>query len=182
MLLFGWLCYRFLNTVHDKPATLLFLASECAVAVMVLTRRATDQISVRSVDWIIGFGGTMLPMLVAPSGGGSNLAVGLLLMGLVISLSAKFTLRRSFGVVAANRGVKRSGLYGAVRHPMYLGYFVTYAGFLVLHPSVLNGMLIAAWAILQIMRIHAEETMLMRDPEYQSHAANVRFRLLPYIY
>jgi protein-S-isoprenylcysteine O-methyltransferase Ste14 len=180
--LFAWLCLRFAGDLKEEPANLIFLVSEGAVALMVLLRRATDQISLNPVDWIIGVGGTLLPMLVSPADGGWSGGVGLLAAGLMISLVAKLTLGRSFGVVAANRGVKRSGVYGAVRHPMYLGYFLTYAGVLLLNPSLWNSVLLLTWAALQIARIEAEERILMLDPAYQDHAGRVRFRLVPFVY
>lgn len=180
--LFAWLCLRFAGSLQDQPANLIFLISEGVVALMVLLRRSTDQISLNPVDWIIGVGGTMLPMLVNPSGGGWGGGAVLLLAGLAFSLVAKLTLGRSFGVVAANRGVKRGGIYATVRHPMYLGYFVIYVGVLLVNPSLWNGALLLAWAGLQIARIQAEERVLMLDPAYRDHAERVRFRLVPFIY
>ena len=180
--LFVWLCTRFAGSLADKPANVIFLASEAVVALMVLLRRATDDISVRPGDWAAGFAGTLLPMLLNPVGGGWVGGAVLMAFGLVISLGAKLSLRRSFGIVAANRGIKRSGLYAAVRHPMYLGYFLSYAGVLMLNFSLWNAALLAVWGALQILRIHAEERILMADAAYQAHAARVRFRLLPFVY
>ena len=180
--LFIWLCSRFIGSLGAHPLNVFFLISEGVVAAMVLLRRPTDKISINPVDWFTGIAGTMLPMLLSPSGGGAIAGAVLLLAGLVISLGAKFSLRRSFGIVAANRGVKRTGLYAAVRHPMYLGYFLTYGGTLLLNPSWLNALLLAVWAMLQVARIRAEERILMRDAAYQEHALKVRFRLLPFVY
>ena len=88
-------------------------------------------------------------------------------------------LRRSFGVVAANRGVKRSGLYAAVRHPMYLGYLVTYIGAFAVNPSSWNAVLLSVWLVFEVLRIFAEERILMQDEAYREHAAKVKFRLIP---
>lgn len=180
--LFVWLGYRFYSTLDENPSNLFFLISEGAVALFVLFRRSTDQISVKPADWASGFVGTMLPMLISPAENGLSTGVVLLIAGVAVSLGAKFSLRRSFGVVAANRGVKRNGLYGAVRHPMYLGYFLTYAGVLMLNPSLYNAALLAIWAVFQIARIVAEERILFQDPAYQAHAETVRFRLVPFVY
>lgn len=180
--LFAWLCLRFFGSLQEQPANVIFLVSEGLVALMVLLRRSTDQISLNPLDWAIGVGGTLLPMMVNPSGGGWFGGAGFLLVGLIMSLVAKLTLGRSFGIVAANRGVKRRGIYAAVRHPMYLGYFLTYAGVLLLNPSLWNGVLLLVWAALQIARIQAEERVLMRDPAYREHAEHVRFRLVPFVY
>lgn len=182
VLLFGWLCSRFYQSLDETPFNLFYLFAEGAVALFVLFRRTTDQVSTRPYDWTVGFVGTMLPMLVIPSGNGWSTGVVFLLAGLFISLGAKLSLRRSFGVVAANRGVKRTGLYAAVRHPMYLGYFLTYAGILMLNPSLFNLGLLSLWAVMQIARIVAEEKVLFQDETYRAHAEKVRFRLVPFVY
>ena len=181
-ILFVWLSYRVLVNLDNAPVNLLFLVSEGAVALFVLFRRTTDQISVRPFDWIIAFVGTMLAMLVTPSGGGWVGGVVFLLAGMLLSLGAKFSLRRSFGVVAANRGIKKGGLYAAVRHPMYLGYFLSNAGVLMINPSWLNAAVLGMWAVCQIVRIHAEERILLQDADYRDHAQKVRFRIVPYVY
>ena len=181
-LLYAWLVYRLIGVVAAEPGNLVFLMSEGLVAAFVIFRRSTDQISLRVSDWAIGILGTMLPMLVAPSGGGWTGWGALMLVGLAISLGAKLSLRRSFGVIAANRGVKKTGLYAVVRHPMYLGYFITNGGMILLNPSPGNAALLAAWTACQIYRIHAEERMLMQADDYRSHAQKVRFRLLPFVY
>lgn len=180
--LFVWLCYRFYGSLGETPFNLFFLISEGTVVVFVLLRRATDQISVKPVDWAAGIVGTMLPMLLVPSGNGWSGGVVCLIIGMALALGAKVSLRRSFGVVAANRGVKSDGLYGAVRHPMYLGYFLANAGALILNPSILNACLLAFWAACQVTRITAEERVLLQDPIYKAHAEKVRFRLLPLVY
>lgn len=180
--LFAWLCTRFYQSLDETPLNLFYLFAEGSVALFVLFRRTTDQVSTRPYDWTVGFVGTMLPMLVIPSGHGWSGGVIFLIAGLFISLGAKLSLRRSFGVVAANRGVKRTGLYAAVRHPMYLGYFLTYAGILMLNPSLFNLGILSLWAVLQIARIVAEEKVLFEDAAYRDHAAKVRFRLVPFVY
>lgn len=181
-LLFAWLVYRFIGSAAEQPANILYLVSEGLVAFFVIFRRATEQISVRPMDWLIGITGTTLPMLAIPTGGGWIGATVLMIAGLAISFGAKLSLRRSFGIVAANRGVKRTGLYAMVRHPMYLGYFLVNGGMVLLNPSWWNAALMATWTACQIYRIHAEERMLMQAVEYRSHAEKVRFRLVPFVY
>lgn len=180
--LFLWLTYRVFHSLGETPFNLLFLVSEGAVALFVLFRRSTDQISVRPLDWATALIGTMLPMMIVTTGGGWAGGVVFMLAGLVLSLGAKFSLRRSFGVVAANRGIKTGGMYAAVRHPMYLGYFLVNAGALMVNPSWINVALLGAWAVCQIIRIHAEERILFGDQSYREHARKVRFRVLPFVY
>ncbi|CAN5387701.1 isoprenylcysteine carboxylmethyltransferase family protein [soil metagenome] len=177
--LYAFLVYRFAGSLMDKPANILIVVSEGLIAALVLFRRSTDQISLKPSDWIVGVLGTALPMLVQPTGGGWNGGIILLAGGLLISVAAKLSLRRSFGIVAANRGVKSTGLYAAVRHPMYLGYLVTYIGAQLLNPSIWNAVIFVLWLGFEIARIHAEEAVLMQDEAYRAHAVKVRFRLIP---
>ena len=73
----------------------------------------------------MGFAGTLLTLMVVGSDGAALPYGGMLMfLGFGIAVSAKLSLCRSFGVVAGNRGVRTGGLYGLVRHPMYLGYFL----------------------------------------------------------
>jgi protein-S-isoprenylcysteine O-methyltransferase Ste14 len=179
LVLYGWLVYRFVGSLAEQPANLMFIASEGLIAAMVLLRRSTDQISLRPMDWLTGALGGFLPMLVIPAHGGFAGGAVLLAAGFLISLGAKLSLRRSFGLIAANRGVKRSGLYALVRHPMYLGYLIAYSGTLMLNPSIWNAVLLTLWFGFEIVRIYSEEAILMQDPAYQEHAQKVRYRLVP---
>lgn len=185
VLLYGFLVYRFASAMSDHPLSILYLITEGIVMLMILLRRSTDQISVSPKDWTIAFAGTFLSMMVIPGEPVVGLAgVGgvLLMVGFAISLAAKLELRRSFGLVAANRGLKTRGVYGLVRHPMYLGYLLIQAGMLMVNFSIWNVAIVGCWAILQIMRIDAEERVLSQDPVYRSHAERVRSRLIPGIY
>lgn len=53
-------------------------------------------------------------------------------------VGAKLCLWRSFGLVAAHRGLKAGGLYAVVRHPMYAGYVISHVGYLLVAPSWWN--------------------------------------------
>jgi protein-S-isoprenylcysteine O-methyltransferase Ste14 len=96
-----------------------------------------------------------------------------------VHLAAKLTLRRSFGVIAANRGVKLSGPYRIVRHPMYLGYMLTQAALIVSGPSLRNCLLVACCWTLQVARILAEERVLRADARYADLMRTTPHRLVP---
>jgi protein-S-isoprenylcysteine O-methyltransferase Ste14 len=105
-----------------------------------------------------------------------------MIAGLLLNISAKVALNRSFGLAAANRGVKRAGPYRLLRHPMYAGYAMTQIAFLLLNPCLWNlGVYALSWSV-QILRIRAEEKVLLEDPAYRAYAGEVRFRLLPGVY
>ena len=165
-------------------ASIILLISEGAVVVFLLVRRPTEHISRRPGDWLVAAGGTFLPLMA--ENGGANLfpaaGMAMLTVGTLLHISAKFFLNRSFGLVAANRGVKKEGPYRIVRHPMYAGYMLTHVGFLLAQGSLRNFFLYAAlWTIL-VLRIRAEERVLLEDPAYRSFAEKVRYRLIPGVY
>jgi len=164
---------------------LLLLAESCVVF-FVLFRRATNSISLRPLDWALGFGGTLAPMLVIASSDIPLVPVALcsflIIGGMLFQVYAKFTLRRSFGVIAANRGVKVSGPYRFMRHPMYAGYTLTHLGFLLSGPNWWNFFVYSLGLALNISRILAEERVLMADPAYQELSRKVRYRLVPHLF
>lgn len=181
--LLGLLAQRLLSDLSDKPINLVFLLAETMVIVFVAIRRRASDLSLRPADWLTGFAGTFLPLLVIGSNG-AGYAPGAVLMlaGIGISIASQLSLRQSFGVVAANRGVVTSGLYGMVRHPMYLGYWFSQTGFLLTNPTTWNAVVWVLWATCQFHRIRAEERVLSADREYAAFKQRVRFRLIPLIY
>ncbi len=165
---------------------LLYLADQSLVVGFILLRRPTDAISRRPADWINGLAGTFLPLLLLPASGTPLVPMAacwaLMLLGTATHLAAKLTLRRSFGVVAANRGVKLSGPYLLVRHPMYLGYMLSQLGFFLAGPHLANLLILAGLWTLQIGRILAEERVLGADAAYGALVRRTRWRLVPGVY
>jgi len=106
------------------------------------------------------------------------LAAGMQVAGLFVQIYAKWSLRRSFGLLPANRGVVVAGPYRIVRHPMYLGYFVTDLGFLVANFGVRNVVVVLAQWTLQVVRIVKEEQLLSNDSTYREYMSRVRYRLV----
>lgn len=183
VVLLGLLAYRLVPDLADKPVNLLYLVSETMVILMVTFRRTANAISRRSADWVIGFAGTLLPLMVARTAGAPIPYGGtLLFLGFCIAVGAQLSLLRSFGVVAANRGVRTGGLYGLVRHPMYLGYFLTHVGFLLTNPSLWNIAVCVVWTGCQLYRIRAEERVLSADIAYVAFTRRVPYRLVPFVY
>jgi protein-S-isoprenylcysteine O-methyltransferase Ste14 len=185
--LFAWFVYNILAdfVVTRNIFDLILLASESAVLIFVLLRRSTVDITRSPLDWALGFAGTIIPLLVLPAEGPLvPIIVILVLMlgGAALQITAKFFLRRSFGVVAANRGVKAGGPYRVIRHPMYAGYMLTQLGFLLDNPTHWNLAVYAAcWAV-QLGRILVEERLLLNDASYRELAERVPYRLIPRVF
>jgi len=69
-----------------------------------------------------------------------------------------------------------------VRHPIYLGYFVTHVGFLLANWSPRNIALYIVTCFFQISRILAEERILREDESYRAYCQRVRYRVVPFIF
>ncbi|WP_174301729.1 isoprenylcysteine carboxylmethyltransferase family protein [Caulobacter sp. S45] len=165
----------------------IMVASEALVALFILIRRPTTEVTQRGGDWALAFAATVGPLLAQASSSGHplvplGLGVLLLLSGLAFQVWAKLTLRRSFGIIPANRGVKASGPYRLMRHPMYLGYVTVHIGFLLLSPNLWNLIVYGLSFAVQIVRIQAEERLLSQDPAYAAFQARTRFRLVPGVF
>lgn len=180
-LLAGLAVYRLSPAVIAHPQVGVFLFAELLdVALIVLQRPGEVSVGIRPI--LVGFGGTVTALLIVPNGvqlAPNVVSTVLIFSGLVLSIFAKFSLRRSFGLVAANRGVKSGGLYRLVRHPMYMGYMINHVGFLLLYLSPWNVAIYALTWILLWMRTEEEEKVLRRDPGYRDYAERVRSRLVP---
>jgi protein-S-isoprenylcysteine O-methyltransferase Ste14 len=155
-------------------------------AVLFLTRRSPTTVSRSVSDWLIAFAGTFGASLLRPGGidHAWNEAVGLSLqiIGVALGIWGYLTLRRSFGLVPAHRGLVTSGVYAVVRHPLYTSYVVAEVGYLVQSPRLWNlGVLLLVWTC-QIVRIRCEERLLCKDPEYGLYRQRTRWRLLPGIW
>jgi len=182
LLLFASLVVGVSQTIDVRPYNVLVLVSEGLVAFFVIVRRPARNITMRPLDWTIALAGTALAMFVR-AGGRPLLPqiVGTVLMfvGLSLAIWAKLSLRRSFGIAAANRGAVMAGPYRFMRHPMYGGYIVVYVGFLLNNPLLWNLCVYGVTAILLVLRVLAEEKILKADPAYDAYSGRVRFRLIP---
>lgn len=101
------------------------------------------------------------------------------LTGFCLQIGALISLRRCFGVLPADRGLVTDGLYGFVRHPLYLAYMLSQGGYMLNNPSAPNLALLTAATGFQLLRIRYEEDMLGRNGTYSAYAEGVSYRLLP---
>jgi protein-S-isoprenylcysteine O-methyltransferase Ste14 len=79
--------------------------------------------------------------------------------------------------------VVSTGVYGLVRHPMYLGASLMFVGGPLLLGSVYGLPLGLALVLLLVLRIAGEERLLARVLEgYEAYRGRVRYRLLPHVW
>ena len=184
VLLWLWLVWRV--ELSDNIFAPLLLASESTIAFFTLIRRPTERLSMRLGDWILAMTATSAGLLIVPGEPPLEalvpLGIGLFVGGNLFQLWAKLVLRRSFGVAPANRGIKISGPYRFVRHPMYLGYGFIHMSVLMLMFTPVNVVIYAIGWWAQILRLKAEEAILSQDPEYAAYMQTVRWRLIPGVF
>jgi protein-S-isoprenylcysteine O-methyltransferase Ste14 len=129
---------------------------------------------------MLALAGTFLPtaMRLAP---GDLFWLGEIIqvVGLTGMVAAAITLGRSFGIAPADRGLRTTGLYAWIRHPLYAMEICYFAGYLVANPSWRNLAVLTADTALQLFRALREERILK---DYASYAARVRWRLLPLVW
>ncbi|RDK02378.1 isoprenylcysteine carboxyl methyltransferase [Paraburkholderia lacunae] len=111
-----------------------------------------------------------------------SIGAALQVSGICWQLVAKASLRRSFGILPANRGVVSCGAYRFVRHPMYLGYLVADIGFLLTNFDLQNVLVYGFQFALQGGRILREERILSSDENYRRYKGNVRYRVIPGVF
>lgn len=185
-LILGLLFLRFmlLNlsdlTVTLRLSTLLMLTKVTADTFFYLTRKPAQQISTSLYDWVIGIVGAWTNFFfVSTAGTDSWIATTIQIAGLSLQVAGILSLNRSIGFVAANRGVRTSGMYRFVRHPLYFAYTVSFLGYLLNHFTTHNLIVYGVMLGMFILRILAEERLLSRDPAYREYMQKVRCRLLP---
>ena len=79
--------------------------------------------------------------------------------------------------------VVSTGVYGFVRHPMYLGGILMFLGAPLLMGSIIGILVGLVMTALLMVRIVGEEALLTRDlAGYKEYKQKVRYRLFPYIW
>lgn len=164
----------------------LYVLYQTMVVLFLLFRRSAQHISPRPSDHVVATVSTILPLLALPPTQDNILPLPLLLLifaaGTVLHLGAKLTLRRSFGILPANRGIKTGGVYRIVRHPMYLGYLLVELSLVLAGPLAWNIAILLAGCLLFGLRIFAEERLLGQSPDYRELCRTTRYRLIPGVY
>jgi protein-S-isoprenylcysteine O-methyltransferase Ste14 len=131
--------------------------------------------------WALSMAGTALPLLLRPSDAGGLIELGTAtqVAGLALLATALLSLRRSFAVVPANRGIRDGGLYRIVRHPVYSSELLVILGVVLTNPTAANLVIALCECALQFARACAEERFLAADPVYQAYRTRVAYRLIP---
>ena len=169
---------------RQRVSSLLALVLALVVGVIFLVRETPKQINLRWRDWIAGLCGGYMALFLRPAPEVNDMLVLQILQGVGIGIAiiGVLALNTSFGMVAANRGVKTSGIYRYIRHPIYTGYIIQFSAYWAQNITTRNTIILFLWIMFEIARIFIEEQHLSRDPAYANYMQKTRWRLLPYVF
>jgi protein-S-isoprenylcysteine O-methyltransferase Ste14 len=182
--LFAWANFSSWRAT-GRPTGLGATVLESWTAALFLLRREPLAVSRSALAWLAAPIGSFGMLLARPGGSGGMPhapAEALQLGGVALALVSLGVLGRSFGLVAANRGVRTGGPYRLVRHPVYLAYVVTNFAYVAENPTSRNLALVILTLAGQLARIREEERVLARDDAYRRYMSRVRRRLIPYVF
>ncbi|HEY0589853.1 MAG TPA: methyltransferase [Pseudoduganella sp.] len=181
-LLFSVAHARAFNATGDWTY-LLFVASETLVALLFMLRSEPAAVSHSPLDWALAIASTAAPFFFAPSGESLLPAArALIVLGVLLQIGGLLSLNRSFGLVAARREIKTTGLYRWIRHPLYASYLLSYAGYVLSNTSIGNIATCLLASLLLVARLLREERFLSRDSAYLLYMRRVKYRILPMVF
>ncbi len=136
----------------------------------------------------------IMPLDAKRYGWTTNFPIWLEVLGSILLLISIFFLIRSFTdnpflspLVRIQKERKQyvvtTGVYGLVRHPMYLGVFLYLVGTPMLLGSIYGMIAGVIMSFLFVLRIIGEEKLLARELEgYAEYQKKVKYRLIPMVW
>lgn len=180
--LFARASLAFYLQTHRLIGAAFFVEQAWFVTAFLIRRPATSAAG-SAGSWLLAAGGTFGGLLLRPAGAhpawGVTAGLASQLLGLALAVTSLAFLGRSFGLVAADRGLVTRGPYAVIRHPVYAAYVVIQAGYLMQSISLRNAAVVAFATCCNIGRIRAEERLLAEPAGYREYARRVPWRLLP---
>jgi protein-S-isoprenylcysteine O-methyltransferase Ste14 len=106
--------------------------------------------------------------------------------GMFIRLVAVRTLKRQFSIYVAiqeNHQLITNGIYSQIRHPIYLGAFLTLTGFALIFPTLPGFLFVFIYSMLLGHRMTQEERLMLKHfgSVYEEYISK-SYRLIPHIY
>lgn len=167
-----------------KLSIVLLVIFNALVVFLLLTRRKPKDVSFELQDIVATFLGTFAMMMARGVVHTEDIfllqIIGMI--GIIISIAGLATLRKSFGLLPADRGIVTKGIYQFIRHPIYCGYLINYTCFLIQNYSLYNLIVFIVFAIFEAYRLTREEKLLKHNPQYLEYTKQVKWRVLPKIW
>ena len=179
--------YRYHHWNLGIPLIAATLGSLILVVTMVI-RRPPKRVTPNPFYWLLAFVATYWLILVLSLMQQGQPQVshwitdGMAIVGLLITIWARFSLGRNIGFVPAQRDLVSRGAYAYMRHPIYTGGFVSSLAFMLRAYSPRNALLIGLGVFWFIpIKSLVEENFLRADPQYAAYMQKVRTRWIPFV-
>lgn len=171
-------------TVQFRVSVLILAVFHLLIIAIAILRRPPKRVSLSPFDIFITLMGTYSStFLVGISSQEELISLQILGgVGLLISLTGVLYLRESFGLLPADRGIVREGIYRFIRHPIYAGYLISMSCFLLQNYSLWNLGCYLLFIVFETFRLLREEKLLLQNPEYLRYTKTTRWRIIPYIW
>ena len=163
---------------------LLFVANSLFAGMFIFRRRGAS-VSTAPLHWIATAATVALSFRFVEGASQplmSQIAGVTLIAGLLIVILGISSLGRSFGLVPANRGIKDTGMYRCVRHPLYAGEIIVYLSFVARNQGPHNVLVLVGILCGLCYRAWIEERFLSKDDRYCEYLNRVRYRFIPGVY
>jgi protein-S-isoprenylcysteine O-methyltransferase Ste14 len=186
----GWSAYQSYNEGTEGRfnfTEIIFAIHNVTLCAFILLRRnhlSIDKSITHQAVAIVAFFSGLTMMGQAPTGGetAKHLSEILVLLSYILGIVTLFNLGRSFGILIAFRGIRTSGLYSLIRHPMYFTDIMVRVGFLVYHWNTFTVSMCILSSGCYVYRAILEERFLRSQPGYRDYMERVRYRFIPYIF
>lgn len=164
-----------------------FIAQNAVMAAMVLVRQehfALDRNPWHQAVALLAFfsGIAFIGQPQTGEGEAATVAQGVILAANLLGIACLFDLGKSFGVLIACRGVKTSGLYGLVRHPMYGSDILLRIGYVIGHFSSFTMAVLVLSSACYVYRALLEERFLAQRDDYLAYMQRVPYRFIPFLF
>lgn len=100
----------------------------------------------------------------------------------LLGIACLLNLGKSFGILIAFRELKDNGLYGIIRHPMYLSDILLRIGYVISHTDAFTVTIVILGTLAYVYRAILEERFLSQQPEYADYMKRVRYRFIPGVF
>ncbi len=168
----------FIAWQHPTPLAWLSAFHNLLLAAIYVRRRQAQRYD-RTGLWL-GWIAALLPSAVALP---DQIPVWVTLFGLLaygLIFWSLLTLKDSFGIAPADRGLVIRGPYRVIRHPMYLGELLFRGVLVACSPQLLPALaLFFALTAIQVARIYREERTIFG---YRLYVGQTHWRLMPGIW
>ncbi|HZV01101.1 MAG TPA: LysM peptidoglycan-binding domain-containing protein [Planctomycetota bacterium] len=166
----------------------LLAANNALLVLFYVFRRRSEAVATDFLSVFLGHAGTWFPLIAMGWSSGWPVSEAwvrpgtfLMAINFLVTTLGIVSLGRSWGIIPANRGVKRGGLYRFVRHPIYANYVLLYGNgaLICANPGTVTVAIVLPFLLLG--RAILEERVLMKDPSYAEYARTVRWRFVPFV-